>query len=89
MQSSTVQAAGGSVNLRTEGETVFVTGGIEQQSPRNFLAGFLKIVHNMALGEKLTEIKANVTELVFLNSSGIHEFLSWILRRHWIAPKRT
>jgi hypothetical protein len=89
MQLSTVQAAGGSVNLHAEGETVFVTGGIDQQSPRNFLAGFLEIVHTMALGEKLTEVMANVTELVFLNSSGIHEFLSWFLRRHRIAPERT
>jgi hypothetical protein len=88
MQISTVQAAGGRVSLRAEGETVFVTGEIDQQSPRDFLAGFLEIVHNMALGEELAEVKANVTELVFLNSSGIKEFLSWILRRHRIAPEK-
>ena len=85
MQISTVQSEGGRVSLRAEGEIVFVTGEIDQQSPRDFLAGFLEIVHNMALGEKLTEIKVNVTELSFLNSSGIKEFLSWILRRHRLS----
>ena len=88
MQISSVQAAGGRVSLRAEGDTVFVAGEIDQQSPRDFLAGFLEIVHNMALGEELTEVKANVTQLVFLNSSGIKEFLTWILRRHRVAPEK-
>ena len=88
MQISTVQAAGGRVSLRVDGETVFVTGEIDQQSPRDFMAGFFEIVHNMALGEGLTEVKVNVTKLAFLNSSGIKEFLSWILRRHRISPEK-
>jgi hypothetical protein len=87
MQISTVQAAGGRVSLCVEGETVFVTGEIDQQSPRDFLAGFFEIVHNMAVGEGLAEVKVNVTKLVFLNSSGIKEFISWILRRHRVAPE--
>ena len=88
MQISTVQAACGRVSLRVEGETVFVTGEIDQQSPRDFLAGFFEIVHNMALGEGLAVVRVNVTELMFLNSSGIKEFLSWILRRQRIAPEK-
>jgi hypothetical protein len=88
MQISTVQAAGGKVRLRVEGDTVFVAGEIDQLSPRDFMAGFLEIVHNMALGEGLAEVKVNVTELAFLNSSGIKEFLSWILRRNRIPPEK-
>jgi hypothetical protein len=88
MQISTVQAAGGKVRLRVEGDTVFVAGEIDQLSPRDFMAGFLEIVHNMALGEGLTVVKVDVTELAFLNSSGIKEFLSWILRRNRIAPEK-
>ena len=88
MQISTVQSEGGRVNLRVEGDIVFASGEIDQQSPRDFLAGFLEIVHNMALGEKLPEVKVNVTELSFLNSSGIKEFLSWILRRHRLSPEK-
>ncbi len=82
MHISTVQAAGGKVTLRVEGDTVFVVGEIDQLSPRDFMAGFIEIVHNMALGEGLMEVKVDVTELAFLNSSGIKEFLSWILRRN-------
>jgi hypothetical protein len=88
MQISTVRAAGGKVSLRVDGETVFVSGEIDQLSPRDFMAGFLEIVHNMALGEQLAEVKVDVTALSFLNSSGIKEFLSWILRRNRIPPDR-
>jgi hypothetical protein len=88
MQISTVRAAGGKVSLRVDGDTVFVAGEIDQLSPRDFMAGFLEIVHNMALGEGLGEVKVDVTALGFLNSSGIKEFLSWILRRNRIAPEK-
>jgi hypothetical protein len=88
MQISTVQAAGGKISLRVDGDTVFIAGEIDQLSPRDFMAGFLDIVHNMALGESLGEVKVNVTELAFLNSSGIKEFLSWILRRNRIPPEK-
>jgi len=88
MQISTVRAAGGKVSLRVDGDTVFVAGEIDQLSPRDFMAGFLEIVHNMALGEGLAEVKVDVTALGFLNSSGIKEFLSWILRRNRIAPEK-
>jgi hypothetical protein len=88
MQISTVQAAGGKISLRVDGDTVFIAGEIDQLSPRDFMAGFLEIVHNMALGEGLGEVKVNVSELVFLNSSGIKELLSWILRRNRIPPEK-
>jgi hypothetical protein len=52
------------------------------------MAGFLEIVHHMALGEMLVEVKVDVTKLVFLNSSGIKEILSWILRRNRLPPER-
>jgi hypothetical protein len=88
MQISTVQAAGGKVRLRVEGDTMYVAGEIDQLSPRDFMAGFLEIVHNMALGENLPLVRVDVTELAFLNSSGIKEFLSWILRRNRIPPEK-
>jgi hypothetical protein len=88
MQISTVQAAGGKVSLRVDGETVFVVGEIDQLSPRDFMAGFIEVVHNMALGEGLMEVRVDVTGLVFLNSSGIKEFLSWILRRNRLPVER-
>lgn len=88
MQISTVQAASGKTSLRVDGETVFIAGEIDQLSPRDFMAGFLEIVHSMALSEGLAEVKVDVTELSFLNSSGIKEFLSWILRRNRIPPEK-
>jgi len=88
MQISPVQLAGGKVSLRVDGDTVSIAGEIDQLSPRDFMAGFLEIVHHMALGEMLVEVKVDVTKLVFLNSSGIKEILSWILRRNRLPPER-
>ena len=88
MQISPVQVAGGKVSLRVDGETVSIVGEIDQMSPRDLMAGFFELVHNMALGEGLAEVKVDVTRLSFLNSSGIKEFLSWILRRNRIASEK-
>jgi hypothetical protein len=88
MQISTVQAAGGKISLRVNGDTVFIAGEIDQLTPRDFMGGFFEIVHSMALGEGLAEVKVDVTELAFLNSSGIKEVLSWILRRNRIPPEK-
>ena len=83
MQISTVQAAGGKVRLRVDGDIIYVAGEIDQ-----LMAGFFEIVHNMALGENLPLVRVDVTELSFLNSSGIKEFLSWILRRNRIPVEK-
>ncbi len=88
MQISTVQAAGGKVSMRVEGVTVYIVGEIDQLSPRDYMGGFFEIVQNMALGEELAEVRVDVTRLSFLNSSGIKEFLSWILRRNRIPAER-
>src|ERR1035437_735211 len=88
MQISTVQAAGGKISLRVEADTVFIAGEIDQFSPREFLAGFFEIVHNMGLSESRAEVKVDVTTLMFLNSSGIKEFLSWILQRNRVPPEK-
>ncbi len=88
MYISAVQAAGSRVSLRAEADTVFVAGEIGESSSRDLVAGFVEIVHHMALGEKLGEVKVDVTELEFLNSSGVKEFLSWILRRDRLPPDR-
>jgi hypothetical protein len=88
MYISAVQVAGGRVSLRAEADTIFVRGEIGESSSRDFVAGFVEIVHHMALGERLGEVKVDVTELEFLNSSGVKEFLSWILRRDRLPPER-
>jgi hypothetical protein len=88
MQISEVRAASGKVTLKAEGTRATVSGEIDQMSPRDFIAGFFELVHNMALGENLSEVQVDVTSLLFLNSSGIKEFLSWILRRNRVPPEQ-
>ena len=88
MQISEVRAASGKVTFKAEGNRATVSGEIDQMSPRDFIAGFFELIHNMALGENLTEVQVDVTSLLFLNSSGIKEFLSWILRRNRVPPEQ-
>jgi hypothetical protein len=88
MQISEVRAASGKVTFKAEGNEVTVAGEIDQMSPRDFIAGFFELIHNMALGENLADVRVDVTRLLFLNSSGIKEFLSWILRRNRVPPEQ-
>jgi hypothetical protein len=88
MQISEVRAASGKVTFKAEGNFVTVAGEIDQMSPRDFIAGFFELIHNMAMGENLAEVRVDLTRLLFLNSSGIKEFLSWILRRNRVPPEQ-
>ena len=87
MKISEVHAESGNVTCHADGDRVVICGEIDQMSPRDFLAAFFEMIHNMALSEALLEIHIDLTKLLFLNSSGIKEFLSWILRRNRIAPE--
>jgi len=71
-----------------DGETVFLSGEIDRASPRDLVASFIEIVHNMALSERLAAVRVDVTELLLLHSSAIKEFLSWILRRNRVPREK-
>jgi hypothetical protein len=86
MQISEVKAVSGEVSFRAEGNRVFVKGEMDSTSSRDFIAAFFELVHHMTVGESHVELHIDVTALSFLNSSGIKEFLSWILRRNRLAP---
>ena len=88
MNISEVHAESGKVTFRADGDLVTIVGEIDQMSPRDFLAAFFELVHNMAMSEALAEVRVDLTGLRFLNSSGIKEFLSWILRRNRIPPEK-
>jgi hypothetical protein len=62
-----------------------LSGTITQKDPANELAGFFKALHTAALADKLTEVRADVSGLTFVNSSAIRLFVDWAT---WVKNER-
>ena len=64
---------------------VKLSGTITQKDPSHDLAGFFKALHTAALADKLTEVRADVSGLTFVNSSAIRLFVDWAT---WVKNER-
>lgn len=64
---------------------VKLSGTITQKDPANDLAGFFKALHTAALADKLSEVRADVSGLTFVNSSAIRLFVDWAT---WVKNER-
>jgi len=64
---------------------VKLSGTITQKDPSNDLAGFFRALHTAALADKLTEVRADVSGLTFVNSSAIRLFVDWAT---WVKNER-
>jgi hypothetical protein len=64
---------------------VKLSGTITQKDPSNDLAGFFKALHTAALADKLSEVRADVSGLTFVNSSAIRLFVDWAT---WVKNER-
>ncbi len=66
--------------LYTEESTVFIKGSIDLQYPKPLLEPFFTDLHNDLLHYGFRFITLDITGLTFINSSGIREFLSWLIK---------
>jgi len=64
---------------------VKLSGTITQKDPARDLAGFFKALHTAALADGLTEVRADVSGLTFVNSSAIRLFVDWAT---WVKNER-
>jgi len=64
---------------------VKLSGTITQKDPAQDLAGFFKALHTAALADKLSEVRADVSGLTFVNSSAIRLFVDWAT---WVKNER-
>ena len=64
---------------------VKLSGTITQKDPANDLAGFFKALHTAAISDKLSEVRADVSGLTFVNSSAIRLFVDWAT---WVKNER-
>ena len=69
----------------TSPNVVKLSGTITQKDPSNDLAGFFKALHTAALADKLSEVRADVSGLTFVNSSAIRLFVDWAT---WVKNER-
>jgi len=69
----------------TEPNQVKLSGTITQKDPSHELAGFFKALHTAAVADALTEVRADVSGLTFVNSSAIRLFVDWAT---WVKNER-
>jgi hypothetical protein len=71
--------------LVTAPNQVKLTGTITQKDPARDLAAFFKALHFAALADQLSEVRADVSGLTFVNSSAIRLFVDWAT---WVKNER-
>jgi hypothetical protein len=68
------------IEMTAEGTTITFAGSINHPRPQVFMEPFIEDVHNSIVNNKIKEIDLDITELRFLNSSGIREIVDWVLK---------
>lgn len=58
-------------------DRISLEGTITMQEPGKVLASFFRSVHDVAVANKLAELKVDVSGLTFVNSSAIRLFIDW------------
>jgi hypothetical protein len=61
----------------TPPNAVSLSGTITLRDPREILGGFFKSLHHAAIQDALRELRMDITELTFVNSSAIRLFADW------------
>lgn len=68
------------VELKAEGSTVTISGSINHPKPGVFMEPFIEEVHNSVVANGVKAINVDITNLRFLNSAGIREFVDWVMK---------
>ncbi|MCA1950130.1 MAG: hypothetical protein LDL24_06145 [Treponema sp.] len=64
----------------SDGIKVVVSGDIDMQDPSTLLDPLFDKVHNGAVSSGIKTVELDVTNLTFLNSSGIKAIAKWIMK---------
>lgn len=64
----------------SDGIKVVVSGDIDMQDPSTLLDPFFDKIHNGAISSGIKTVELDVTNLTFLNSSGIKAIAKWIMK---------
>lgn len=73
--------------LSMRDKVIKLKGEIDIPYPDKIMRPFFEEIHQMVLAEKIMAVKVNVQDLTFMNSSGIKEIMTWVLKQK-ILPDR-
>ncbi|MBN2532795.1 MAG: anti-sigma factor antagonist [Spirochaetales bacterium] len=68
------------IEMKADGTTIIFSGSINHPRPQMFMEPFIEDVHNSIVDNKIKEVDLDITDLRFLNSSGIREIVDWVLK---------
>jgi hypothetical protein len=74
------------LEMKFENDTLFIMGSIDFRDPGKIIGPFFEKLHKELLKSDIKEISIDVTKLFFLNSSGIREFVEWIMKADSTDP---
>jgi hypothetical protein len=72
------------VSMVFEDDTINISGSIDCLDPGAFMSPFLNEAHEFILEKLMKEVKVDIVKLNFLNSSGIKEFVEWIMKLEFL-----
>lgn len=67
------------VEINVSGDTIVFKGSIDCPAPGTFLNPFFKDLNKQIVSSAMKAVKVDLTNLNFLNSSGIKEFVDWVM----------
>jgi len=67
------------LEMKFEKKTLSIAGTIDYREPDKILEPFFGNLHSNILKSGIKKIEIDVTKLLFLNSSGIKEFVQWFI----------
>lgn len=76
----------GGTRIVFEGRSLKLSGSIAVKDPCEPFGSFFRSVHEAALGERLSELVVDVSQLTFVNSSAIRLFVDWAT---WLKSEGT
>jgi hypothetical protein len=68
------------VDIEFNDDTLYISGSIDNRNPGKFLNPYFSKLHEEIVNSGKKEVKVDLTKLTFLNSSGIKEFVEWIMK---------
>ncbi len=74
--------------LETKNGEVIISGQTKTSNPGKLMQPFFDDVQDLILKNNINEIKVNIKDLSYLNSSGIKEFANWILKLDALPESR-
>ncbi len=76
------------VEITVLGDTVVFKGSIDCSTPGAFLNPFFNELNTKLIEAEMKSVKVDITQLSFLNSSGIKEFVNWVMGLSKVSPDK-